>query len=122
MSERAPMFELCDMTPGALLELAIGQARKGGAELPAICEEILRRMSFAPLALSGIHDRLLTRKEVRYLLGLRDRKALWNMERRGLTFIRGEIRLSALADYLVVAEQRRKSFRSFRSKPQEKNA
>lgn len=116
------MFELCDMTPEALIKLAMTQARIGGADLPAICEEILRRMSFAPLALSGIHDRLLTRKEVRFLLGLRDRKALWNMERRGLTFIRGEIRLSALADYLVVAEQRRKSFRSFRSKPQGKTS
>lgn len=122
MSERPPMFELCDMTPEALVDLAIAQARKVGTQLPEIREEILRRMSFAPLALSGIHDRLLYRKEVRFLLALRDRKALWNMEKRGLTFIRGQIRLSALADFLVVQEQQRKGFRNFRSKPQEKNA
>jgi hypothetical protein len=119
MSDRAPMFELCDMTPAALVELAVSIARRGG-ELGEVTGEIMRRMSFAPLALSGVHDRLLTRKEVRFLLGLRDRKALWNMERRGLVFIRGELRLSALADFLVVDEQRRRNFRSFRTKQQGK--
>ena len=109
-----PVFELCDMTPQALWDLALSEARKAGADVSSVGAEVMRRMSFAPLPLSGVHDALLTRKEVRFLLGLRDRKALWNMERKGLVFIRGQIRLSALADWLVVAEQRRRSFRSCR--------
>jgi hypothetical protein len=113
-------FELCDMTPTALWTLAVSEARKPGASMEAIGAEVLRRMSFAPLPMSGVHDCLLTRKEVRYLLGIRDRKALWNMEKKGLVFIRGQIRLSALADWLVAAEQAKRRFQTFRRKQQEK--
>lgn len=113
-------FELCDMTPAALWSLAVSEARKPGVSVDAIGAEVLRRMSFAPLPMSGVHDCLLTRKEVRYLLGIRDRKALWNMERKGLVFIRGQIRLSALADWLVVAEQARRTLRTLRTKQQER--
>ena len=44
-----PVFELCDMTPQALWDLAVSEARKAGADVAAIGAEVMRRMSFAPL-------------------------------------------------------------------------
>lgn len=69
--------------------------------------EILRRLQFVPPASTEIQDILLSRKECCYLLRIR-RETLWKMQRRGLVFIRGEIRLSALADFLGADIARRR--------------
>lgn len=64
---------------------------------------------------SEIEDRLFTRKEVAWLLEVH-RATIWQWEKRGLVFIMGRVKASALADFLVAETARQKA--ALQARPQ----
>ncbi len=91
---------------------------------PDLCPQEVRdrvaalQMEICRWLLVGLHtpaevpeDSLLTRKEVAFGLGT-GRHTVWRMEMRGLIFIRGKVRLFALADFLIRQEMARRNCRN----------